>query len=234
MKMNLSKILVGLMMVSSSAFAAGDVLEDFDKLGGNDALLEKAKALQPETSVTVVQDRLVKRNARFELMPEYAAVLGGDPYINTRGYGLNMQFHFTPFISLGAKYNSYGNDLTSEGENLIKGSKSATVKFIVPDIDYPIDQTLAILNVYPFYGKLNVFNKIAHFDIYGLLGYGTTTLASGAKNTVTGGAGVGFWIANHFTARWELRYQNYKALKKPVDDVDVNLTISSLQLGYLF
>lgn len=211
----------------------GDVMSDFDKLGGNEVLLEKAKALQPETQVTIVQDRLVKRNIRFEFMPEFIAVVGGDPYTETKGIGLSTQFHINPHLSFGVKYSQFGNKLSKEAENMISGTSNALGRAIVPDIDYASDQVLGVVNFYPFYGKMNVFNRIAHFDVYALLGGGNTTLASGAKRTLTGGGGVGFWITNHFTARWELRYQTYKSQLKTGEDLDMNLTVSSLQFGWL-
>jgi len=207
------------------------VVGDFDTLG-NEVLLEKAKALQPEADVSVVHDRIVDRRLRLEFSPEYGAVLGGDPYTNTRNWGINMQFHLVPYISIGAKYDVMTNDLTSEGQGMVTNSNRVTGKAEVPDIDYASSQTLGIIDIYPFYGKLKVFNKVTHFDVYGLLGYGNINLRSGTTPTWTGGAGVGFWITQHFTARWELRYQKYTAQRFD-GPTDMNLTVSSLQFGLM-
>lgn len=232
-KINLAAILL-LFFGALTTASAADVLEDFDKLGGNEVLLEKARALQPDAEVSVVQDRLVKRHYRLEIAPEFGAVLGGDPYSNTRAFGLNAYFHINPYISIGAKYNHIGNEATSEAESLVnETAKVYNGKAFVPDVDYAKSQRMGLVNVYPFYGKVNVFNRIAHFDIYGVLGYGTIDLRSGSTSTWTTGAGVGFWVTNNFTARWELRYQNYKA-QRYTGEADMNLTVSSLQAGYMF
>jgi outer membrane beta-barrel protein len=211
--------------------AKSNVVKDFDTIG-NDALLEKAKALQPDADVSVVQDRLVDRHLRFEISPEYSAVLGGDPYTNSRDLGLNFQFHINPYVSVGAKYDLVSNELSSEGQSLISAKNGITGKASVPDIDYAANQTLGIIDIYPFYGKLKVFNRVTHFDVYGLLGYGTINLRSGPTSTWTGGAGVGFWITQNFSARWELRYQNYTAQRYD-GPAAMNLTVSSLQMGLM-
>lgn len=224
--------LILLLSFTAPVMAADDVMKDFDKLG-NDVLLEKAKALEPNHDVSVVQNRLVDRHMKFEFAPEFGAVLGGDPYVNTRSFGLNFHFHVSPYVSLGVKYASMSNELSSEANSLINGSLPQVGKSIVPDIDYAKDETMGLVNIYPFYGKLKVFNWIAHFDIYGILGYGNINLRSGETKTWTTGAGVGFWITKNFTTRWELRYQNYKA-ERYDGEADMNLTVSSLQAGLMF
>ncbi|MEI7973586.1 MAG: hypothetical protein WCH11_04380, partial [Bdellovibrio sp.] len=60
----------------ASLFSQADLLQDFDSLGGNKVLLEKAQALNPEQNVYVVQDRIVSRKNRFEIAPEFHSVLG--------------------------------------------------------------------------------------------------------------------------------------------------------------
>lgn len=228
-----------LLILLGQGALASEVLQDFDKLGGNEILLQKAKALEPEKDIAIVQDRLVQRNFRFELTPEMGSVVGGDTYAKTHLYGGNLHFHFSPYVSVGVKYNAMGSEMTPEANSLIDIGVSGAGRAIVPEIVYVRDQTMALVNVYPFYGKLKVFDRIAHFDVYGLFGYGSLFYQtinkehSGTKSTWTGGIGVGFWITNHLTARWELRYQNFRP-ERSSGEANVHWTVSSLQVGVLF
>jgi outer membrane beta-barrel protein len=217
---------------SPSDKTKGGILKDFDTLGGNDVLLDKAKALNPETRVRVVQDRIVSRRNRIELAPEYSNVLGGDPYNKTQNVGLNVHYHINPQWSVGAKYAYSFNELRPEGNSLIN-DPNVTSQALIADIDYPKSQMMALVNWYPFYGKLNIFDMgVAHFDVYAIAGYGSMELKSGNHPTYTGGGGVGFWISQHLTARAEVRYQEFKAMHYN-GEVEMNTTVLGLQVGYL-
>lgn len=225
--------------VSLSAFAQEQKEADFDSLGGNTILLEKAKALEPDQNVSIVQVRTVDRRHRVEIAPEFAGTFGGDPYTNTKTIGLNINYHFTPHWSVGLKYNYAFNSLTPEGEamadraydNYIANPESPNSPY--PEMNYLKDETFALLNWYPIYGKLNLFDKsVVHFDLYALGGYGQARLRSGTTPTYTAGGGVGFWITPHFSTRLEMRYQNYTA-KYPTEEKNLNLAIGSVQMGWL-
>lgn len=212
--------------------AHADVMEDFDGLGDNKELFDKAKALHPEMEVTVVQKRVVERRNRFELAPELATYMGGDSYTDTYGYGLNGHFHITPRWSVGLKYTYFTNELNKEGKNLIN-DVDANGQGIIPDIDFPKSNVIAMLNFYPIYGKMNMFGLgITHFDVYGSLGAGTMELRSGNSTVYNAGGGVGFWWSQHFTTRVELRYQRYEA-QRYTGAVNIENTIVGLQMGYL-
>lgn len=209
------------------------LLKDFDSLGGNDVLFEKAKALHPETTVRAVQNRVVPRRKRLEIAPEYANVFGGDPYNKTQNVGANLHFHFTPQWSVGVKYNYAFNKLSSEAEAMMSDQLVNEGRAIVADVDYPKSQYMALLNWYPFYGKMNLWDLgISHFDVYTILGYGQMQLRSGSTPTYTAGGGVGFWLSQHLTARAEVRYQSYKA-KHYTGETAMNTTVLGLQIGYL-
>ncbi|MES2964564.1 MAG: outer membrane beta-barrel domain-containing protein [Bdellovibrionota bacterium] len=225
------KLTILALMVGANAQAA-DLMKDFDSLGGNDVLLEKAKALNPDTTISIVQDRIVPRRKRLELAPEFSTVVGGDSYNKTSEFGLNAQFHITPRWSIGAKYTMANNTLSPEGEYLLE-DVSATGKPQIPDIDYPKNQVLGLLNWYPIYGKMNLLDKgVAHFDVYLLGGGGQVTLRSGTTSTYTAGGGIGIWWSQHLTTRAELRYQTYNA-KRYDRETPMNLTIAGLQIGYM-
>jgi outer membrane immunogenic protein len=229
-----SKILVsGALLLGLSSQALGrELLKDFDTLGGNDVLLEKAKALNPDASIRVVQDRVVSRRKRVEVSPEYSNVLGGDSYNMTHNVGFNAHYHFTPQWSLGAKYNYSFNQLRPEGKFLIEDGAGAGQP-IIPDIDFPKSQALALLNWYPVYGKMNLYDLgVAHFDVYAIVGGGQIELKSGPTATYTAGGGVGLWISQHLSTRFEMRYQTYRA-NRYTGPVDMHTTVAGIQVGYL-
>jgi outer membrane beta-barrel protein len=212
--------------------ASADVMTDFDGLGDNKELLDKAKALNPEVRVNVVQERVVNRRNRFEIAPELSKVTGGDNYINTYGYGLNLHYHINPWVSVGVRGTYFTNKLTKEGENLIT-DVDANGQGIIPDIDQPKTSYMGFANVYPIYGKFNFMNMgITHFDLYGTAGYGRMNLKSGSTGTWTAGGGVGLWWSKHFTTRLEVRYQNYSAQRYTGSD-SLNTVVGSIQMGVL-
>lgn len=231
MKQILSLLVIALLALPIAVHA--DVMEDFDGLGDNKELFDKAKALHPEMEVTVVQKRIVDRRNRFELAPEVANYMAGDPYVETYGYGINAHYHITPRWSIGAKYTYFTNRYTDEGLNLINDVDTDGVGNI-PDSDQPLSNLIGMLNFYPIYGKMNLFGLgITHFDVYGSLGAGTIELKSGNSTVLNAGAGIGFWWTQHFTSRFEVRYQTYEARHLNGTAADIENTIIGLQLGYL-
>ncbi len=222
------------LIVSGLAHAADDegLLQDFDSLGGNDVLLEKARSLNPTSKVTIVQDRIVDRRNRLEISPEIGRTLGGDSYQVTHRFGANLHYHITPKWSLGVKYSYLTNRLSVEGENLINDT-STYGQGLVPDIDFGKQEYMGIVNFYPIYGKLNMFDLgIAHFDVYLLGGAGQIVLKSGPTPTWTVGGGIGFWISQHLTTRFEIRYQNY-TVRRSLGETALDLTNASVQFGYM-
>lgn len=224
-------ILVAAVLVSQNTLAA-DLMKDFDSLGGNDVLLEKAKALNPEAQIRIVQDRVVSRRNRLELAPEFSTVLGGDAYNMTQNLGINLHYHITPHWSVGAKYNYSFNKLREEAEYLIQ-DKAASGKSQIPQIDYPKQQAELVLNWYPIYGKMNLYDLgVVHFDIYAILGGGQTELKSGPTGSYTAGGGIGLWVSQHLTTRLEFRYEGYTA-QRYSGETEMNTTVAGIQVGYM-
>lgn len=216
-----------------------DLNSDFDSLGGNRILLERAKALEPEKDMVIVQERTVSRRNRVELAPEFSGTFGGDAYNRTRSLGANLRYHFNPRVSVGVKYNYAFNQLTPEGEAMVDQAysdfqnKPDRPTTAYPEINYPKSELMALINWYPIYGKMNLMDRgIAHFDWYLIGGYGQVQLVSGATPTYTAGTGIGFWINNHWSSRVEMRYQNYKA-QYLTGEKRMDLAVASFQMGYL-
>jgi outer membrane immunogenic protein len=226
------KILLTIFSFLLLDIAQAEIMEDFDTLGGNKVLLDKVKDMTPDAQISIVQDRTVSRRNRFEFSPELATVAGGDSYNITRTMGMNAHYHITPQWSLGVKYEKAFNKLTNEGQALVAQAEE-TGQALIPDIDYPKQSTMALINFYPIYGKMNLYDMgILHFDFYGIAGYGQISLRSGNTPTYTFGGGMGMWFSQHLTSRLEARYQNYQATRY-TGKTSMDLTVLSLQIGYL-
>ncbi len=213
-----------------------DFNKDVDGLGGNDALLEMSERLNPETKSRIVQDRIVDRHNRLEVGLNYGGVMGGTTYLQTQNIGATLDFHFTPRWSIGARYYSYQNNLTPEGEratdealaNYAVGNRATIV-----DIDRPQNAKMAVINWYPVYGKINFFDKaIAQFDFYLLAGGGQIELESGSTGLATAGLGFGLWMTKHVSARAEIRYQAYKD-QIVTGSRDINSAAATVGLGWI-
>jgi outer membrane beta-barrel protein len=225
------------LLLSSVSFA--QVEQEVDSFGGNAALYEKAKALNPEVESEVVQNRFIKRENRFEFSPEVSGVFNGDAYNRTTNTGINVHYHITPSWSVGVKYNYSFNTLTPEGQNMVEKANQAAAanpkdpQYLFPQIVYPKTETLGMVNWYPIVGKLS-FGRygVAHFDTYLTAGYGQMELSNGTSPASTLGLGLGFWVTPHVTTRLEYRVQQYTA--EYYDRTENMLTnIASLQMGWL-
>ena len=215
---NTSKLLIAslLSIVSlvTSVGHAADTSKQIDSLGGNQALVDMATSMDTNNRTRIVQKRIVDRHNELELGLNYGAVAGGDSYMQTQDFGASMDYHITPRWSLGVRYYDYGNSLTPEGQRVFDKAredyKTTGSNYQIPDIDYPLRSAMAVVDWYPIYGKTNLLDYgIAQFDMYLLAGDGQIQLSSGWTNIATAGMGMAFWLSRHFSARAEVRYQNY-------------------------
>lgn len=235
----LSLLMIGLFALNSWA---ADLTQEMDALGANKDLMKKARAIDPNNKVRVVQNRQVDRHNRLEFGLNYGMnASGGDPYVNTTMLGGQMDFHINPRWSLGARYENFQNKLSSEGRSVYDDAQRRIANneqgVRVPGIAYAKDSWLAVGNWYPIYGKMNLFDAgIAQFDIYFLGGAGQINMAYGSEALYTAGAGVGFWLAQHVSTRLEARWQGYK--EKIYDGADIsnrnmNETVLQATIGFI-
>jgi outer membrane immunogenic protein len=210
--------------------------QDVDSLGGNEDLINMADSLKPETKSRIVQDRIVDRHNRIEFGVNYGGVAGGTTYLQTQNLGFNLDYHITPKWSLGLRYYDFNNKLTPEGERVFaeaRANNGVTASGGYVDIDTPLNATMAVLNFFPVYGKLNLFDAaIAQFDVFMLVGGGQIELSSGPTSILTAGGGIGFWMTKHLTARLEARYQGYKDQIKN-GSRDINSVVGTAGLGWI-
>ncbi len=207
---------LSLVLLSLMAFNAwsDDLSGKMNALGANKELMNKARAIDPQNRVRVVQNREVDRYYRFELGINYGMAAGGDPYVDTNVLGGQVDFHITPRYSIGARYLNNSNNLNAEGKKVFDASEreaaAGNTNFRRPGVDYAKDTWLGVANWYPIYGKMNLFDAtVSQFDIYFLGGAGQVNLSSGTSPVYTAGAGVGVWFTQHFASRLEARWQGY-------------------------
>lgn len=229
--------LVILSLLAINAWAAKDLTKEMDALGANKELMKKAKAIDPNNRIRVVQNREVDRYMRLEVGLAYGMNAGGDPYVNTSILGGQLDFHVTPRWSVGARYYNANNQLTQEGKQVFKEAEAEKAKgnnnYRIPDTDYAKDTWLGVINWYPIYGKMNLFDQVvSQFDLYLLAGAGQVNLASGSSPTYTAGAGAGVWLTQHFATRLEARWQGYEDkvynAKRSVDMTVLNVSVAFL------
>lgn len=232
-------LFICLLGIVSHAEKQESIANEFDGLGGNAILLERARALNPEITETVVQPRTVSRRHRFEIAPEYSGSFGGDTYSRTQSMAFNIHYHINPRWSLGLKAGMSANRLTQEGEAMVDRAYQDYLKnpknpeFPLPEMDYQKAESMALVNWYPIYGKLNFLDrKVVQFDTYLTIGAGTVTLKSGITESQQMGGGVGFWFTPKFSTRFEMRYQTYEA-KYLTGPQKLDLAIASVQMGWM-
>lgn len=232
-----------ILIATLMAFNAGatDLNSEMDALGANKDLMRKAKAIDPENRIRVVQHRDVDRYNRLEIGVGMGLAEGGETYVDTSLLGLQADYHFTPHWSLGARFYNDNNSLNPEGRKVFADvdarRANGDVNFRQPGIDYAKNEWLVIGNFYPIYGKLNFFDSsIAQFDIYLLGGAGQIALGSGSSPVYTAGLGIGVWLTQHLSTRFEARWQEYK--DHPFDGVDyyrrtIDQTILTATIGFM-
>ena len=215
-------VFLSFLIYSSNIHA--DILEDFDSLGRNKVLLEKAKALEPNKKIEIIQDRIINRKNRHEFYPGYEMVqAGGSPYFHSQMISMNYMYHISPYWSVGLNYGYAFNQLSTEGQNVIDYGKRKQNELLeedpnstdkadpfIPEMNWLKQSVMAQVDWYPIYGKFKLLNTaIVHFDIYTTLGVGKIELKNNDSNLYQFGLGMGFWWSQNLTSRLEAKYSSY-------------------------
>jgi outer membrane immunogenic protein len=217
---------------SSTPAKTIDMNQQFDSLGSDEDIMEKARALQPDNSMRVVQKREVDRTWRPEIGLSYGLVNGGDSYIDTRTWGGNLDLHITPRWSLGLRYVDYKNQLTREGKRAFDDFASGASS-TQPAVDYPVSSYMAVVNWYPIYGKISWLEMgVSQFDFYLIGGGGQIKTSNKSSPIYTAGAGMGLWWNSRFTTRLELRYQSYKD-RAYTTDRGIDGVVAQFGIGFM-
>lgn len=245
MKLNsLRKSIVIATFLFAPLGSLAQVSGELESLGSNRDIRERAYALENRTRIGIVQGRAVDRNLRFELGGSFGPSVFGDPYVSTQNLAARADFHINPRWSLGVQYTRNLNALTAEGKRRFdqaRADQQTTGTYTVPQVTYPQESILGFLNWYMLYGKMNLFDwRVVQFDLYAVAGFGQINLATDIRDTTltewtnlwTGGMGIGFWLTQNLSSRFEVRYQGYE------DNVhtgtrNINQAVATFGLGVL-
>jgi outer membrane beta-barrel protein len=228
------------LIAAAAAFAPKLALagasSDLESLGGNDAVDSRAARLSSTYESAVVQGRKVDLNNRLEVSAIGGVVGGGNSYFNTQTAGVMADWHFIPQFSLGIRYEQSFNQLTNEGNAAFSGASAQNAQsnsYSYPDLDYPDHSIMGTATWYMFYGKMNFFDlRVVQFDIYAIGGAGQMTTSRDVSPTYTGGGGIAFWLTQHISSRFEVRYQTYK--DNPYSgEQTINEVIGNFAIGFL-
>jgi outer membrane beta-barrel protein len=227
-------------LVASGALADNahdNVSDELENLDSNQQVSDRAAHLDSRTRAAIVQGRAVDRNWRFEFGLNYGPTAFGDNFLNTQDVGANVDLHINPHFSIGVHYAKAFNQLTAEGQTQFNNAQASFNT--TPEISYAEQSVMGVLDWYMTYGKINLFDwKVVQFDIYTLAGYGQeevlTDIGPSSQDQWTGtwtaGAGIGFWLSQHVTSRFELRYQTYADEN---GSRNLNLAVATVGIGVL-
>ena len=214
-----------------------DLTQQLDGMNGDQDVIRRAKEMSTDGRVEVVQNRAVDRTNKHEFSANYGAAAFGDTYLLSQTFGAQYDYHITNHWSLGARFYSYNNSLTSEGENAMSTAsqrQASNQSYRYPQIDEPKHVTFATVTWYPIYGKTNMFDwTVVHFDFYTVGGVGSMQLNSGQTVAFTGGGGLGLWWTDWLTSRLEIRWMGYE--DRHFDgNRRLNVAIATFGMGVMF
>lgn len=143
-------LLISFSLFSKSTIASDQSLYDF-------------LWLDPDKSVYVLQNKFFEKKKMF--FGSVGFNLGvGNEYQSVKGLNGSFGYYFSELFSVELFYNYYSNKDNEAIENLQR------INNTIPFLRRFTSQYGAILSYYPFYGKINTFNKIIYFDWYFGLG----------------------------------------------------------------
>jgi len=228
-----SLIKVFIFMGFANPVLAQNVSKSMDTLGVNKDVVRKARKLSPNNEVRVVQKRSVDRTWRLETGLGLGLISGGNPYTNTSQSEASLELHINPRWSVGARYLGFSNELSREGQRVFDNAHSTGV---APDVrDFAKDAYIGSLSFYPLYGKVNLFNMaVTQFDVFLSAGFGQIQLdRSGSQDLLSFAGGVGFWLTNWLSTRFEVRYQTYEDTIGDNQLRRLDQTVFSAKIGFL-
>ncbi len=225
--------ITALVFLMTSTAWGKSVSDDLNSLGVNKDVVRKARKLNPNNKIKVVQKRAVDRTWRLEGTVGLGMLTGGSPYVDSSQVEGSLEVHINPRWSVGARYYAFNNELSDEGKRVYNESEQTG---FAPDVrDFAKDAYLGSISFYPLYGKVNLFNwTVTQFDIYVSAGYGQIQLErSGSTDLLSFSGGVGFWLTNWLTSRFEVRYQTYEDTIGDNQKRRLDQTVFSAKIGFL-
>lgn len=201
--------------------------------------------LDPDKAVYVLQNKIHKKENTFYMDAGYVTSFSG-AFNDTRGVAVKGGYYFHEEWAVEALYLGYQNNRNDNYNNvkLVNGA--------VPFVRRPTSTIGAGLVWSPFYGKINTFNKIVHFDWY--FGFGAAmvntqsnlktvrnnTAADTYDSETRGGgylkSGVKFHLNQnwHVGVEWMGTYYNAPGPRNPKQDKFRSQNDMIIQLGWSY
>jgi len=226
----------------------------FGALGSEGALAESEAGLDLKPSeirgtsskkpVSVLQNRFFLKNMR----PEFGLVAGSllnEAYTDTKSYGVRFGLFFSEWIGAEVQYlrTSVADSADRRALNGMKfwkipAANDATATNEVVSVDpevNPVHQiTDAAVIAAPFYGKLNLMNKlIVYSDLYLSAGVSQVSTDQGDKTALSYGAGQRFYLYDAWSVRLDFRSRSYTEQRSGQETTKNTLTFD-LGASYFF
>lgn len=186
------------------------------------------------SDISIIQKKFLPKSNRFQL---YGGLdfLTNNPFFDTYGVNLRLNFFFTETIGLELNY--WRHSVAARTVTTDLNSKyNITTKTMLSSLGY----TGASLIFVPFYGKMTFMDKrIIPYDLYISAGGGVTETSylDKAAPSVHLGTGEIFALSKSFAWRWDFSNVQYTAKVPEVstggslNDTGKKRTISDLYLG---
>lgn len=191
----------------------------------------------PNDKVTplISQDKLYLVNQRYSsLINRHEFSFSGAhnftsvSHMDSKQAGIQYRYHINPKWSVGLRYNNYFNELTPAGEKLFEDQK------LLPDTDFALKSTSALLTYNTIYGKLRwTQDKVVYFDQYISLGYGDIELARGMQKLVSLDLGLAFWLGKNMSTRLGVNNEFYTQ-RQISGPTNIHNAMGYIEFGYLF
>ena len=191
----------------------------------------------PDNKVTplISKDKLYIVNQRYSsLLNRHEVSLSGAnnftsvSHLDSKQTGFQYRYHINPKWSVGLRYNNYYNELTPAGEKLFKEQR------LLPDTDFALKSTSALITYNTIYGKLRWSkDTVVYFDQYVSLGHGDIDLARGMQKLTTLDLGFAFWLGKHMSTRIGINNEFYSQ-RQISGTRDVHNAMGYVEIGYLF
>ena len=209
--------------------------KEFEFLGSNSEALEiMSSQFGYQSSLNIVQKRLLPRKFLSEISMVVSPVIKGITYLNSGSLDATYRFYLDSYWSAHLKYSYFFNRINKEGEDMFRYSQSPV------DLQYSQKKEYSLgFDWTPFYGKVAVLNKVIHFDIYLSLSGGFLELFRLDGNRIpTASLAGGFvlWLSKRVNARLGLSgsYYQYKFNESMPNAINKYLSKGHVSVGILF
>lgn len=194
--------------------------------------------------VSVLQNRFFLKNLR----PEFGLIGGSllnEAYTDTKSFGVRLGMFFSEWVGAEVQYirTSVADSADRRALNTMKfwkipGAGDATAGNEVVTVDPEVNPVHQMTDVSviaaPFYGKLNLMNKlIVYSDLYLSAGISQVGTDQGDKTAFSYGAGQRFYLYDSWSVRLDFRTRSYTE-QRSGQETRKNMISFDLGASYFF